>query len=226
MMSQACSRFSLLALNCCAGILFSASIGALAQEPKKAPPQPGPMLADGVESFDTPDFQLSLVTVPRRRRQLPPSIQRQTHIFDFTPGDRLTERSHNGYYHPGRHRHSPESRGMASGKIISTALRRSSVKNAPHESGCFRGGGSEQRILGCYSGYRSFVPGASSMASSLSVSTRCESHQHPDRDRRAWRSHGLQQRHERAHPRASARHLLVLLIPTSGSREAIFKSPS
>jgi hypothetical protein len=61
MISQVRPRLRLLALSCCAGLLFSASIGALAQEPKTAPPQPGPMLADGVENFDTPDFQLSLV---------------------------------------------------------------------------------------------------------------------------------------------------------------------
>ena len=45
MISQVRPRLHLLALKCCAGLLFSASIGALAQEPKKPPPQPGPMLA-------------------------------------------------------------------------------------------------------------------------------------------------------------------------------------
>jgi hypothetical protein len=65
MISQVRPRLRLLVLSCCVGLLFSASIRALAQEPKKDPPQPGPMLADGVQNYDTPDFQLSLVL--RRR---------------------------------------------------------------------------------------------------------------------------------------------------------------
>ena len=133
MMSQASPLLRLLALNCCAGLLFSMSVGTLAQEPKKAPPQPGPMLADGVENFDTPDFQLSLVRSSQTAAALHPKTDAP---FDFTPGDRLTERSHDGYYHLGdidiRLRVE-----KGEWKDYSTALRRSSVKNAPHESGVF-----------------------------------------------------------------------------------------
>jgi|SRR5271165_1817725 len=87
-----------LTLTCCAGLLLSASIGVLAQEPKKAPPSPGLMLADGVENFDTPDFQLSLVRSSQTVAALHPKTDMQ---FDFTPADRLTERSHDGYYQLG-----------------------------------------------------------------------------------------------------------------------------
>jgi len=87
MISHARRGLRLLALNCCAGLLFSASVSALAQEPKKAPPQPGPMLADGVETFETPVFQLSLVRSSQTVAALHPKTDAQ---FDFTPGDRLT----------------------------------------------------------------------------------------------------------------------------------------
>jgi uncharacterized protein DUF5695 len=131
MISQVRPRLRLLALKCCAGVLFSASIVALAQEPKKPPPQPGPMLADGVENYDTPDFQLALVRSSQTAAALQPKADAQ---FDFTPGDRLTERSQDGYYHLG----DIDIRlkvGNGGWKDYSTALRRTSVKNVPHESG-------------------------------------------------------------------------------------------
>src|SRR6266496_1993444 len=123
MISLSRPRLRLLALKCCAGLFLTVSVGALAQEPKKAPPPPGPMLADGVENFDTPDFQLSLVRSSQTVATLHPKTDAQ---FDFTPGDRLTERSLDGYYHLGdldiRLR-------VATGewKDYSTALHRSSV---------------------------------------------------------------------------------------------------
>jgi len=131
MISQARPLLRLLAFNFCTGFLLSAGVGALAQEPKKAPPQPGPMLADGVDNFDTPDFQLSLVRSSQTAAALHPKTDAQ---FDFTPGDRLTERSHDGYYHLGdidiRLRV-----GKGEWKDYSTALHRTPVKDFPHESG-------------------------------------------------------------------------------------------
>ena len=113
MISQVRPRLCLLALKCCAGLLFVVSIGALAQEPKKPPPQPGPMLADGIENFDTPDFQLSLVRSSQTAAALHPKSDAQ---FDFTPGDRLTERSHEATTIRGTSIFASESR-KASGKI-------------------------------------------------------------------------------------------------------------
>ena len=124
MISQARIMMRLLAMNCCAGLLFFASVGTLGQEPKKAPPQPGPMLHDGVENFDTPDFHLALVRSSQTVAELRPKLDSQ---FDFTPGDRLIERSHDGYYHLGdidiRLR-----AGEDEWKDYSTALRRATAK--------------------------------------------------------------------------------------------------
>src|SRR4029077_8063939 len=130
-MSQVRLILSLLALNCCPGLLLFSCIAALAQEPKKAPPQPGPMLADGVENFDTPDFKLSLVRSSQTIAALHPKTDVQ---FDFTPGDRLTERSHDGYYHLGdidiRLRVE-----KGEWKDSSTAFHRTPVKNDSHGAG-------------------------------------------------------------------------------------------
>jgi hypothetical protein len=111
---------------------MSAAGGVFAQEQPKASPQPGPMLTDGLETFETPDFQLSLVRSSQTVAALHPKLEPQ---FDFTPGDRLTERSHDGYYHLGdidiRLRAS-ESGGW---KDYSTAFRRSAVKSIASQDG-------------------------------------------------------------------------------------------
>jgi hypothetical protein len=117
----------LLELSCCIGILLCA---AFAQEAKKAPPVPGPMLADGVDHFETPDFQLELVRSSQTVAALHPKSEA---AFDFTPGDRLTERSHDGYYHLGdidiRLR-----TGNSDWQDFSTALHRKPITTA-HEHG-------------------------------------------------------------------------------------------
>ena len=117
-------RLRVFAVNCCALLLLFASTGALAQEPKKAPPKPGPMLAVGFENFDTPDFQIGLVRSSQTIAALNPKSDPK---FDFTPGDRLTERSRDGYYHLGdldiRLRV-----GDGDWKDYATALRRIAVK--------------------------------------------------------------------------------------------------
>jgi len=114
-------------------VLFFTSVGLPAQEQAKVPPQPGPMLKDGVETFETPDFQLMLVRSSQTVAALHPKLDAQ---FDFTPGDRLTERSHDGYYHLGdidiRLR-----AGKGDWKDFSTALQRAPVKNVSHKGGVF-----------------------------------------------------------------------------------------
>ena len=68
------------------------------EESPKAPASPGPMLAQGVADFDTPDFTLSLVRSSQTVAALKPKSAPQ---FDFTPGDLLVERSPAGYFHLG-----------------------------------------------------------------------------------------------------------------------------
>ena len=56
------------------------------------------MLAQGTLDYDTPDFTLSLVRSSQTVAALKP---KGADGFDFTPGDLLTERSQNGYFHLG-----------------------------------------------------------------------------------------------------------------------------
>jgi len=44
-----------------AALVLFAGVPLPAQEAKKTPPQPGPMLTDGLQDFETPEFQLALV---------------------------------------------------------------------------------------------------------------------------------------------------------------------
>lgn len=60
--------------------------------------QPGPMLSQGIVSFSTPEFELSLVRSSQTIAALKP---KNADGFDFTPGDLLDQRSQNGYYHLG-----------------------------------------------------------------------------------------------------------------------------
>lgn len=76
-------------------LLFAA--GALLRA-EDAAPVPGPMLAEGVEQFDTPDFTLKLV---RSSQTVAALVPKGAAAFDFTPGDLLAKRSHDGYYHLG-----------------------------------------------------------------------------------------------------------------------------
>ncbi len=64
----------------------------------KEPPTPGPMLAQGTITFDTPEFTLDLVRSSQTVAALKPKAAPE---FDFTPGDLLVERSKDGYYHLG-----------------------------------------------------------------------------------------------------------------------------
>ncbi len=88
--------------RCVATIVLATSCGgfaALAQEQKKPePPKPGPMLADGVMTRETPELTVSLVRSSQTIASLKP---KGAGDFDFAPGDRLVERSQDGYYHLG-----------------------------------------------------------------------------------------------------------------------------
>ncbi len=66
--------------------------------PHKSPPTPGPMLKQGTETIDTPDFTLSLVRSSQTVAALKP---KRSEGFDFTPADLLVERSKDGYFHLG-----------------------------------------------------------------------------------------------------------------------------
>src|SRR5580693_772754 len=75
------------------------STGTLGQETgTRSSPTPGPMINQGIEDYDTPDFTLSLVRSSQTIAVLKP---KGGDGFDFTPGDLLTERSQNGYFHLG-----------------------------------------------------------------------------------------------------------------------------
>ena len=59
---------------------------------------PGPMLNEGIADYDTSDFTLCLVRSSQTIAALKP---KGGDGFDFTPGDLLSERSQNGYFHLG-----------------------------------------------------------------------------------------------------------------------------
>jgi hypothetical protein len=73
----------------------------VAQARSKVPPVPGPMLAQGLLTLNTPDFTLTLVKSSQTIASLKPKSAQGTPNFDFTPGDQLVQRSQNGYYHLG-----------------------------------------------------------------------------------------------------------------------------
>lgn len=84
----------LVTLSLVVALGFSAS----AQENNHQLPAPGPMLQQGTEHLQTLSFHLDLTRSSQTVAALKP---KGAHGFDFTPGDRLLERSTNGYYHLG-----------------------------------------------------------------------------------------------------------------------------
>lgn len=69
------------------------------QAPQQKPaPKPGPMLDRGTVTLEAPDFKLTLVRSSQTVAALEPKAASG---FDFTPGDRLVERSQGGFYHLG-----------------------------------------------------------------------------------------------------------------------------
>ena len=96
-------RFRIVGCSVLLCLLAAPGTLAAAQEEKpKAPSIPGPMLAQGVTSFDTPELALKLV---RSSQTVAALIAKgpdgRAESFDFTPGDILTQRSKDGYYHLG-----------------------------------------------------------------------------------------------------------------------------
>src|SRR5438477_5885540 len=71
---------------------------AAQERARKEPPTPGPMLAQGRITLDTPEFTLDLVRSSQTVASLKPKTATK---FDFTPGDLIVERSKDGYYHLG-----------------------------------------------------------------------------------------------------------------------------
>ena len=84
-------RAVLLVLSLCCWV-------AAQDQKEKAPPTPGPMLAQGAIDLDTPEFTLSLVRSSQTVAALKP---KGGEGFDFTPGDLLVERSKDGHFHLG-----------------------------------------------------------------------------------------------------------------------------
>jgi len=95
---------------------------------EKKPPTPGPMLAQGVDNYDTPDFTLTLVRSSQTVAALKP---KGAHGFDFTPGDLLTERSQDGYFHLGDITLRVRTEDSANWKNYSTAAARRTVNALP-----------------------------------------------------------------------------------------------
>jgi uncharacterized protein DUF5695 len=93
-MELVCRIFLLVLFIPC--LISAQSAAPIAGEKKSS--TPGPMLSQGITNYDTPDFTLSLVRSSQTVAALKPKA---VDGFDFTPGDLLTERSLNGYFHLG-----------------------------------------------------------------------------------------------------------------------------
>ncbi len=90
------------------------------------------MLDQGVADYSTPDFTLSLV----RSSQTVAALKRKgTDGFDFTPGDLLTARSQNGYFHLGDITLRLRSGDSGAWSNYSTAAVRAPVRALPADKG-------------------------------------------------------------------------------------------
>src|SRR5437764_8099248 len=119
---------------CCfvIGLWASTTTSARAQGPhKKISAIPGPMLSQGTQQFETPDFKLTLVKSSQTLAALKP---KGAGDFDFTPGDLLVERSRDGYYHLGDVDLRLRSATSGAWKSYSTALARKPVAALPSMS--------------------------------------------------------------------------------------------
>jgi len=108
-------------------LLMSSTIAAQAAADRPVP-TPGPMLSQGIANYDTPDFTLSLVRSSQTVAALKPKAAEG---FDFTPGDLLTERSQNGYFHLGDITLRLRTADLADWKNYSTAGARAPVRALP-----------------------------------------------------------------------------------------------
>jgi hypothetical protein len=98
---------------------------AAQEEKKKQPPTPGPMLSQGTVDYETPEFTLTLVRSSQTVAALRP---KGVNDFDFTPGDLLTARSRDGYFHLGDITLRLKTEGSGDWKNYSTSLARTPVK--------------------------------------------------------------------------------------------------
>ena len=105
-----------------------ATIAVAQRDGDKKTPIPGPMLNQGTVNYDTPDFTLSLVRSSQTVAALKP---KRADGFDFTPGDLLTERSQDGYFHLGDITLRLRTTGTADWKNYSTAAARTPVNPLP-----------------------------------------------------------------------------------------------
>jgi hypothetical protein len=104
-----------------------------AQKPgEKKAARPGPMLDQGVQEYDTPEFALSLVRSSQTVAALKP---KGADGFDFTPGDLLVARSSNGYFHLGDLTLRLRTQSSAEWNNYSTAQSRSPVRQLPASGG-------------------------------------------------------------------------------------------
>lgn len=86
------------------------------------------MLSNGYITLDTPQFTLKLV---RNSQTVAALLPKGSDGFDFTPGDRLVERSQNGYYHLGDLDLRLRINGTGPWQGYSTALARKPVSTLP-----------------------------------------------------------------------------------------------
>ncbi len=80
-------------------VVIGLSLSDFAQSPVKTPEAPSTLgLERGTKEFDTPDFKVRIVSDSGTIAALEP---KGGGGFDFTPADRLTQRSKDGFYHLG-----------------------------------------------------------------------------------------------------------------------------
>src|SRR5215469_18799160 len=110
-------------------IALPPTLATAAQNPQeKKPLVPGPMLAQGIASYETPEFTLSLVRSSQTVAALKP---KGADGFDFTPGDLLVARSQNGYFHLGDLTLRIRSQESSDWTNYSTAAARTPVRELP-----------------------------------------------------------------------------------------------
>lgn len=115
------------------GVAIFLSVRSKAEQAeKKERPHPGPMLQEGFLDLDTPAFSLQLVRSSQTVASLKPKFAAD---FDFTPGDLLTARSQDGYYHLGDLDLRLRSAATGEWKGFSTALARKPVTSLPVSTG-------------------------------------------------------------------------------------------
>ena len=122
-------------------LLVVSGARVIAQDEKpKTPPVPGPMLDQGFTAFDTPEFTLKLVRSSQTVAALVAKnrgngADRDRAGFDFTPGDILTQRSKDGYYHLGDIDLRLRTGGSGAWISYSTALARKPVSTLAASNG-------------------------------------------------------------------------------------------